>query len=141
MIQANNKWIREVQREMEKTKLFENQKTLLHLFQDGNNLWRCGGSIENAPYQNVSYQVKYPYILDTNHYFTKLIIAFHHRRVKQWRTRNVKFNSCRVLDSTGWKYFSSIFKCSICKKNEGKPYSHPQHSHLPKEKLSEGLRD
>ena len=38
MIQAKNKWIREVQREMEKPKLFENQKTLQYLFQDGNNL-------------------------------------------------------------------------------------------------------
>lgn len=31
-----------------------------------------------------------------------------------------------------------IFNCSICKKNEGKSYSQPQHSHLPKERLSEG---
>ena len=32
IIQVKNKWIREVQREMKKAKLFENHKTQLHLF-------------------------------------------------------------------------------------------------------------
>ena len=72
MIQAKNKWVQRVQREMEKTRLLENQKMQLHLFQDDNNLWRCGGRIENA---DVGYQVKYPYILDKNHCFTNNCVS------------------------------------------------------------------
>ena len=122
---------------MEKAKSFENQKTQFHLFQDDNNLWCCGGKIRNA---DVPYQVKHPYILDKNHYFTKLIIAYHQKLLKHcgvWET----------LDPTCAEYWiphggsvicKFIFNCSICRKNDAKPYSYPQNSNLPKERLSEG---
>ena len=108
---------------MEKAKSFENQKTQLHLFQDDNNLWHCGGRIGNA---DVPYQVKHPYILDRSHYFTKLIIAYHHKLVTHNGVRE-------TLDSTHAEYWiphgrsvirKFCFNCGICRKNDGKPYTH-----------------
>ena len=127
----------EVQKEMKKTKSFQNQNTQLHLFHDENNLWRCGGKIENV---DVPYQVKYPYILDKKRYFTKLIIAFRHKPINYNGVRET-LNSTLAEDlflqgrSITCKF---LFDCSICKKNKGKPYSYPQYSNLPKERISEG---
>ena len=87
----------------------------------------------------IFHKVKYPYILDKNHYFTKLIIAHHHKLVKHNGIRE-------TLNATRAGYWilqgrsmirKFVFNCSICKKNEGKPNSYPQHSNLTKERLSE----
>ena len=61
---------------MEAVKSFKSKETQLILLQDDNKQWRSGGKAGNT---DVPYQEKHPYILDRNHYFTKLILAYHHK--------------------------------------------------------------
>ena len=50
----------------------------LQLFKDKEQVWRCGGRIENA---DVSFSVKHPGILTRQHHFTKLVIIDAHEQV------------------------------------------------------------
>ena len=120
-----------------KGKINRKSENVAHLFQDGKNLWCCVGRIGNV---DVPYQEKHPHFLDKNHYFTKLIIAYHHKLAKHNGVRET-LNSIRAgywIPQGRSIVCKFIFNCSICKKNEGKPCSYPQHINLAKERLSEG---
>ena len=50
----------------------------LQLFRDENQVWRCGGRLENA---RVSFSAKHPVILPRRHHFTRLVVLDAHMRV------------------------------------------------------------
>ena len=61
-------WIKDVQTVMMTDKRFNNWKLQLGLFIDDENLWRCGGKLKNS---DLCYDTKYPYLIPTEHDFTR----------------------------------------------------------------------
>ena len=99
-------------------------KVQLALFTDEYGVIRSKGRLSNA---DLHYTAKYPALLPHEHYFTKLVVESCHERV----------NHCGVKDTLAelrtqfWvvrgRQFarSTLSRCILCKRLEGKPYHEP----------------
>ena len=69
----------ESQSSMVQDKNFPMWKVQFGLFKDDDQMWRCGGRLENA---GLSFSAKHPVLLNKRYHFTSLIVRRAHRRVQ-----------------------------------------------------------
>ena len=129
-------WVKEVQKELIKSKNFKNFKLQLDLFIDEDGFWRCGGRLKNAP---IAYETKYPIIIPKEHYFARLLILNSHAEVKHDGPRETINNirsefwipRCRNIVR------KLIHDCTLCSRFEGKAYDYPKSGPLPEARVSQ----
>ena len=106
----------------------------LRLFLDSAGFIRCGGRIHNAPLDEIT---RFPYLLPAKHPLTALIIYAIH--VKQCHSGII--STVTALRQTYWvptarQYVKTLlYRCTICKKHNGKPYKQPDPAPLPKARM------
>ena len=130
--QAHLKWIQTVQNQSfpaEIKNITSKSSPLplvrqLRLFLDKGGLIHCGGRIHNAP---VSKMAKFPYLLPSNHSFTKLTIYAVHKKCLHARV-NSTLTAIRQnywVPSARQLIRKLLRHCVICRKTEGRPYQTP----------------
>ena len=129
-------WIKDNQLGLEKDKNFTHWKAQFGLFQDGNQIWRCGGRLQNT---KLPFSTVHPILLDRTHGLTKLIVASAHLRVQH---NGVK----ETLSEVRGKFWilkgrslvkQLIGRCVTCRRFEGLPYSAPPAPPLPGFRVNE----
>ena len=129
-------WIKEVQREMKSKEKFKMRSHQLGLFEDDKGVIRCQGRLGNS---ELTDSAKYPILLDASHHLTTLVVWRCHERVMHGGVKE----TLTELRSNFWivrgRYFirSLLFRCTVCKKFEGKPYKVPQAPPLPSYRVKE----
>ena len=126
---AESRWIRSVQIEMQSESGYVKRCQSLGLFNDNNGDLRCRGRIGKA---NVRFGTKVPLLLPTNHRLTELMIIRAHERVYH---NGVK----ETLDEIRFSYWiikgrqmvKKIIRCFLCKTLEGMAYPSPVTCDLP----------
>ena len=132
---ARNLLIEDSQRGLVNDKNFPNLIKQLDLFQDENNLWRCGGRLENS---ELTYDQKHPLLIDRNHPIAKMLIQESHVNVMH----NKSNQTLTDLRKRYWitkprNLIKTVIKeCITCRKHEGKSYTYPNKSSLPKERVT-----
>ena len=138
---AQNLWIMAVQQKMLQPKIVnKKQKTSQYfkqfqLFKDG-NVYRCKSRLNNAA---VSYNFKFPVLLDKSHAFTKLLILNLHNRLLHAGTQQTLLS----LREQFWvpqarKLINFIInRCIRCQKLFKQPYSPVVMPDLPEFRLEE----
>lgn len=130
LAEAERLWIIESQASLTQDKLFDTWRRQFNLFVDANNIWRCGGRLGNA---DLDYSTKFPVLLSRGHHLTTLIVKDAHSRVQH---NGVK----ETLTEVRSKYWivkgrslirSIIYKCTICRRFEGRPFHGPPPPPLP----------
>lgn len=117
--QARLYWIRDCQSHFQGDSRFSSWKRRLDLFMDGSGIWRCGGRMSKSC---LSSSAKNPILLDRSHYLTRLIVMDAHLRV----LHNGVKETLTELRSEYWlvkgRQFvrKIIYRCTICKRLEGK---------------------
>ena len=137
---ARLKWIRTCQNEVywrESNNLSSsNQRCLilvrkLRLFLDRKGFLRCGGRIHNAP---LNEDAKFPYLLPPRHLFKALIVYSTHAKLYHSGVNS----TVTAIRQTYWiptarQYVKTLLRrCTICRKQLGKPYATPDPAPLPK---------
>ena len=106
------------------------------LFKADDELWRCGGRLQNT---ELPYSSKHPILLSKKHYLTSLLVMNAHQRVQH---NGVK----ETLTEVRSKYWiirgrslvkAIIHKCVICKRFDGKPLKGPPAPPLPAFRVNE----
>ena len=129
-------WLKEIQLSLKRNPKYECWKRQFGLFNDGEEVLRCGGRISNV---DIRYETKHPVMLDRNHRATQLIIEECHERVQH---NGVK-ETLTELRSNFWvvkgRQFvrKIIHSCAICRRFEGKSYNPPDPPPLPKSRVTE----
>ena len=101
-----------------------------------NQVWRCGGRIENA---SVSFSAKHPVILPRQHHFIQLVILDAHMRV----SHNGVKETLAEIRSRFWIVRGRqlvrqiLHQCTICRKYEGRSFSAPLPPQLPEFRVTE----
>ena len=130
-------WQKEMQKTLTKSERFEKTKKSLGLFQDEDELWRCGGRISNA---NLPYDTIHPVIIPPDHPVTNLIIRKAHQSVfhngvketlAQLRAKHWIVRGRQIVKKV-------VGKCNICRRLEGLAYGDPKISQLPKGRVEGG---
>ena len=132
---AEMKWIKDIQNPMTQQANYRKVKDSLNLFEDKKNIIRCHGRIQESP---LPYETKFPILLPSDHYFTRLIVLRSHEQVLHNGVRE-------TLTQVRSKYWITkgrqvvkriLSKCLICKRLEGPPYGNPEAPPLPEFRLS-----
>ena len=76
--EAEQRWIKELQRSATRKEKFKQIKSSLSLFEDTSGILRCCGPLEDSP---LPYESKYPLLLPADHHYTKLVIRRCHEEV------------------------------------------------------------
>ena len=136
LTEAEQKWIIDLQSTLEEDPKFPSWRMQFGLFKDSNQIWRCGGRLQNA---NISFSSKHPILLHEEHALTTLIVQSAHQRVQHNRVKE-------TLSEIRSKYWiiqgrslvrAVIHKCVICKRFEGRPFSPPPAPPLPSFRVTE----
>ena len=105
-------------------KNFPMWKVQFGLFKCDNQMWRCGGRLQNA---DLSFSAKHPILLNKRHHFRSLIVRSAHGRVQHDGVKE-------TLTEIRAKYWiiegrslvkSLIQKCVTCRRFEGRPLNPP----------------
>ena len=134
---AENMWIKEIQRGFTNERLKQLTPSL-GLFLDESGIIRSKGRLGNT---SLPYRMKYPSLLDPEHYLTGLIITSCHQKV----LHNGVKETLTELRTRYWlikgrqRIKKIIFNCKTCKKLEGKPYLPPPGGDLPRFRVEEEL--
>lgn len=129
-------WITCALKELVRQKDFESLTRQFGLFCDDMGLWRCGGRLHNS---EVPFSSKYPILLPRGHHFTTLVVRQAHQRVGH---NGVK----ETLTEVRGRYWivkgrscvrAIIYRCVVCKKYEGAPYTGPPAPPLPDFRVKE----
>ena len=129
-------WIKELQSEMKGNEKFESWNRDLNLLADEDGILRCKGRLSNS---NLSYSAKFPILLDAAHHLTTLIVWSCHGRVMHGGVKE----TLTELRSKFWLVRGRnfvrrlIFKCVICKKQDGRPYKALSSPPLPEFRVKE----
>jgi len=136
--EAENLWIRHVQKLVKAEDKFDQIQVSLGLFEDDKGVLRCGGRLQNAP---LPYAGRFPAILPRKYHVTELIIKRHHSNVMH---NGVK-ETLTDLPSKFWTIKGRqavcdvISRCATCKKLEGLAYSAPPQPPLPDFRVSDNF--
>ena len=112
--------IRDCQSHFQSDSRFSSWKRHMDLFMDESGIWRCGGRLLKSC---LLPPAKNPILLDKSHYLTRLIVADAHLRVlhdgvketlAELRSDYWLVNGCQFVCKI-------IYRCTVCKKLEGKP--------------------
>ena len=107
----------------------------LNVFVDNNGLLRYVWKINNA---NVPYDAKFPYLIQKNYYFTKLVVKYAHSVVLHNGVRKtLNFVRSQYWIIQGRNFVKKIIhECSTCKHYKGKLYSYPEEPPSTKQRAS-----
>ena len=127
---AEKSWIKQAQACLTRLPKYERMKRSLSLFEDGENLIRCHGRIEKS---NLPDETKFPVLLPSDHYFTKLVVLSCHVEVMHNGVRETLTQvRSRFWIVRGRQVVKKIIAgCLICKRLEGKSYGVPPAPSLP----------
>ena len=127
---AEKSWIKQAQACLTRLPKYERMKRSLSLFEDGENLIRCHGRIEKS---NLPDETKFPVLLPSDHYFTKLVVLSCHVEVMHNGVRETLTQvRSRFWIVRGRQVVKKIIAgCLICKRLEGKSYGVPPAPFLP----------
>ena len=127
---AEKSWIKQAQACLTRLPKYEKMKRSLSLFEDGDNLIRCHGRIEKS---NLPDETKFPVLLPSDHYFTKLVVLSCHVEVMHNGVRETLTQvRSRFWIVRGRQVVKKIIAgCLICKRLEGKSYGVPPAPSLP----------
>ena len=127
---AETLWLKEVQASLVNQPGFKMWHQQFGLFLDGHGVWRCGGRLTNADIPPIA---KNPILLNSQHYFTTLIVREAHSRVMH---NGVK-ETLTELRSRYWIIRGRSFvrklihQCVICRRFEGGAHQPPPPPPLP----------
>ena len=136
MAEAERMWVIELQSTLEEDPKFPSWKTQFGLFKDNNQIWRCGGRLQNA---SMSFSSKHPIFLLKGHPLTRLIVQSAHQRVQHNGARE-------TLGEVRSKYWivhgrslarAVIHRCTKCRRYEGRPFIPPPAPPLPAFRVTE----
>ena len=136
LCEAEQLWIKDCQLKLMSDKNFANWKSQFGLFEDSNEIWRCGGRLQNA---KLPFSTVHPILLDRSHPLTKLIVVSAHGRIQH---NGVK----ETLSEVRGKFWvlkgrslvkQIISKCVVCRRYEGLPFKAPPAPPLPKFRVNE----
>ena len=122
LLEAERYWLRELQFSLMSSERYSAWKQQFHLLTDRSGLLRCQGRLVNA---DIPYETKYPVLLSPTHHLTTLIVKECHKQVKH---NGVK-ETLTQLRSRYWLVKGRmlvqklIYRCVICRRIEGKPYT------------------
>ena len=134
--EAERLWILEAQSQLAQEGHFNEWMRQYKLFEDEKGILRCGGRLRNAALQ---YNTRYPIILSKQHHLAVLVVRQAHERVLHNGVKD-------TLTEVRAKYWivkgrsvvrSTIHRCALCKKFEGRSYRLPPSPPLPKFRVSE----
>ena len=112
--EAEQRWIKELQRSITRKEKFKQIKSLLDLFEDTSGILRCCGRLENS---RLPYESKYPILLPDDHHYTRLVIRRCHEEVMhngvQATLAQLRSNFWVIKGSQVVK--KTLSNCSICK--------------------------
>ena len=112
--EAEQRWIKELQRSITRKEKFKQIKSLLDLFEDTSGILRCCGRLENS---RLPYESKYPILLAADHHYTRLVIRRCHEEVMhngvQATLAQLRSNFWVIKGSQVVK--KTLSNCSICK--------------------------
>ena len=129
-------WVKDVQSSLVQDRRFKEWRHQLQLFQDSEDIWRCGGRLSNA---DISYGMKHPVVLPSGHYLTELIVWRAHERVYH---NGVK-ETLTEIRSRYWIVRGRAFvkkiisRCVVCRRAEGRSYDVPGPPPLPVFRVAE----
>ena len=120
-------WVQDCQKCLEKVRRFPTWQTQFGLFRDKNELWRCGGRLQNA---DLPFATKHPLLLDHSHYITLLVVRQAHARVQHNGVKETLAEVCmKFWIIRGRSLVKQIIhKCVVCRRFEGLPYHAPPRS-------------
>ena len=127
---ATELWIKQMQSELKSELYYEKKCRSLGIYEDENEILRCRGRIGKA---KIQFDTRFPIIIPTHHYITKLIILEAHEGVYH---NGVK-ETLAKLRSKFWivkgrqKVKEILRRCHICKVLEGLAYPAPITCDLP----------
>ena len=129
-----NLWIKDMQKDIPEKRL-ETLMKQLNCFYDDKGIVRCKGRMENSV---LTYQSKFPILLDGQHPLVQLLVHKAHIEVKHQRTKS----TLTQLRAEYWlpkgrsiiKAF--IHRCSRCKFFDSQPYNYPKAPALPKDRVT-----
>lgn len=136
LTEAKNLWIQSSQRLIKTHKNLKQWSVNLNTFTDENSLLRCRGRLENAP---IPYEAKYPLLLTTESYFTRLVVLHAHNEVAHNGTRET-LNRVRqeYWIPRGRNFVRKVVKsCWLCNYFEGKTFPYPNPPDLPESRLTD----
>ena len=128
---TNILWLQVIQQTLEKGQNFIDLKNTLHLERDKNELHRAISRIGNT--DSLSYDTKYPIILNRDHRLTELLVWDAHNRVNHLDERQALVEICCCYWISRCKSFAKkiLHHCIICRKFNSRPYSYPNCPNLP----------
>ena len=140
---AGLEWIRSTQQTsysdiyrclQNKTSKMPNLARQLNLYLDEKKLLRCRGRIHNAPLEDGA---KFPYLLPLKDRFTALVIEeAHFSHLHSGLESTFTFLRQKFwIPNIRQRVRSAIYRCVICRKVSGQPYSAPDPPPLPKDRL------
>ncbi|XP_074651589.1 uncharacterized protein LOC141906245 [Tubulanus polymorphus] len=126
-------WVKSIQSEcfhIEMDQLINNNKRheplvkQLRLFIDESGIIRCGGRLHNALLPD---STKFPVLLPKNHWFTRLVVQFYHRRAKHCGTPVTVTQIRQVywILNIRRNVYCILRKCTTCKFAQGRAYQSP----------------
>ena len=133
LLEAERYWLRESQLSLLSNERYSAWK---QQFRHQSGLLRCQGRLANA---DIPYETRYPVLLSPTHHLTTLIVKECHEQVKH---NGVKETLTQLRSrywvvkgrSLEWKL---IYRCVICRRIEGKPYTILSAPALPDFRVSE----
>ena len=134
--EAEKMWIHDVQRSMEESGSLEIMEKRYNLFVGEDGLIRCKMRMGKAP---IPEQAKFPILLNTEHYFVKLMVLEAHKNVGHMGTSDTLAEiRSRFFIPKGRSFVRRIlFACGLCKKHEGKCYPYPPPPDIPESRLKD----
>ncbi|CAB4042936.1 PREDICTED: uncharacterized protein LOC107336482, partial [Paramuricea clavata] len=132
---AELKWIKDIQHPMSKQANYRKVKESLNLFEGKGNIIRCHGRIQES---RLPYDKKFPILLPSDHYFTRLVVLRSHEQVMHNGDRETLTQvRSKYWITKGRQVVKKILsKCTICRRLEGPPYGNPEAPPLPEFRLS-----
>ena len=132
---AEKLWIQSVQSFYFEGSKYDQLKTQLGVFLTEENILRCKGRLKHS---SLPYSQKFPALLPSDSRLTELIILQYHSRV----FHNKTLETLNQLRSRFWVprdrqvVRKIIYRCFVCRKIEGKPFTSPVSAPLPEFRLS-----
>ena len=129
-------WVKDVQSGLVQDRRFKEWRHQLQLFQDSEDIWRCGERLSNA---DISYGMKHPVVLPSGHYLTELIVWRAHERVYHNGVKETLTEICsRYWIVRGRAFVKKIIsRCVVCRRAEGRSYDVPGPPPLPVFRVAE----
>ena len=131
-------WLKDNQNSFINDSSFENRKRNLMVDIDKNGLYGLMGRLGNA---SLSFNTKFPILLNNDHYLTEFIVKDSHSGVLH---NGLKHTLADVRKNywiiRGRNYIRKILgKCVICNKVNSRSYGYPGTSNLPKSRVDGGI--